>query len=136
VRAVFILLLLVPSLVGAQNTNAWYEVDGGRWNVDPSIVQEAVPLLQLAANKESERREVTAPDLQSYVIQYQGVVVKLKDAAQEDTRSVLIRGACEIPEDVIPSLSGTWYLKSDGSECYFGAFYDPTSKRLTVFSFE
>ena len=62
--------------------------------------------------------------------------MKLKDTALEGPRSVFIRGACDIPEDLIPSLSGTWYLKSDGSVCHFGAFYDPTSKRLTVFSFE
>ena len=135
-RAVFIFFPLISAWVSAQNISRWYEVEGGHWKVMPSLVQEALPLLQLATNKESERRRIQAPNLQSYILQYQGIVAKRQGAIHDDARSVFIRGACEIPEDSIPSLSGKWYLESDGSGCNFGAFYDPTSKQLTVFSFE
>lgn len=130
-----IFFVLISALVSAQNTGQWYEVDGGYWEVPPSILQEIEPLLQSAANAESEKKGIKVPNLTSYVIQYQGVVAKYQGVMQGADRSVVMRGACEIPEDSTSSLSERWYLEFDGSECYFGAIYDPASKQLKLFSF-
>jgi hypothetical protein len=126
-RIAFTFFLTISVAASAQDVSRWHEVSGGAWQVSPLVVVRIAPLLQAAANQEYEDKNIQAPNLESYTIQYQGTESGLK-------RVVSILGACEVrvPSDL---LTRQWYQVFDGGECFFEATYDPESKKLTEFFF-
>lgn len=100
----------------------------GAWDVPSALIEEAISPLQSAATRSALAAKVEVPDIERYTIQYQGVM-------SDSGKNVAIRGSCRVMDEYIEQLSNAWYLFSDGTPCYFGAFYDPKSGSVYAFAY-
>ena len=122
--AAIISLCLPGNPAYAQERNHWFEVKGGSWKPDTTILAELKKQIVPAAQKAAKARGQKLRPWREYNFQYQGM-------EENKRRYILVNAFCSFTEKT--DLSENWLVFMDGGACFFSGKYDPEKEEFFDF---